>query len=191
MKVKLFLLVSVSCTVLAQDVRQSVESFSPSPSQVFYLDLDTPAGASSQWRHDVVGTLSALQATVRVPTIRPDPKWSPTFALWLEKSGAGQKHNRVTVQFFTPPNQKPPLAIRILRVDDGKLAVSESSDTTVSLDESVNLEMVWTTSNMMIIKIGNSEVHKVPIPWLIDGVGVSASTGEMEVDRLVLGSIAR
>ena len=190
MKVILLLLAAVSCSVFAQDTRQSIESFSPSPGQVFYLDLDTAPGASSQWRHDVVGTLSALQATVRVPTIRPDPKWSPTFALWLEKSGEGQKHNRVTVQFFTPPNQKPPLAIRILRVDDGKLAVSESSDTTVSLDENVKLEMVWTTS-MLTIKIGSSEVHKVPIPWLIDSVGVSASTGEMEVNRLVLGSAAR
>jgi hypothetical protein len=111
--------------------------------------------------------------------------------LWLEKSGAEQKHNRITVQFFTPPNQKPPLAIRILRVDDGKLAVSESSDTTVSLDETVDLKMVWTTPNMLMIKIGNSEVHEVPIPWLIDSVGVSSSTGEMEVDPLVLGSVGR
>jgi hypothetical protein len=193
MKVTLFLFVAVSCTVLAQDGPRSIESlesFSPSPSQVFYLDLDTAAGASSEWRHDVIGTLSALQATVRVQGVRPDPKWSPTFALWLEKSDAGQKHNRVTVQIFPPPDQKSQLAIRILRVDDGKLALSEGSDTTVSLNESVNLKMVWTTSSMLI-KIGGSEVHKVPIPWLIDSVGVSASTGEMEVDRLVLGSVVR
>jgi len=189
MKTIPIILVALCSTVLAQEAQRTVQSFSPAPSQVFYLDLDTAAGASSQWRHDIVGSLSALRATVRVSMIRPDPKWSPTFSLWLQKSEAGQKHNRVTLQFSTP-NQKPPLLIRIVRIDDGKLVADESSDTTVNLGESVNLEMAWTNPNMLIIKIGNSEAHKMTIPWLIDSVGVSASTGEMEVDPLVLGSVA-
>jgi hypothetical protein len=174
--------------VLAQDTQRLVGSFSPVPSQVFYLELDTAAGASSLWRHDVVGSLRALQATVRVPMIRPDPKWSPTFSLWLQKNEAGQKHSRVTLQ-FSSPNQKPPLTIRILRGDDGKLVADESSDTMVNLGESVNLEMVWTNPNALMIKIGNSEVHKMAIPWAIDSVGISASTGEMVVDPLVLGNV--
>jgi hypothetical protein len=190
MKKIAFVLISILGTVLAQDTQRSVESFSPAPSQVFYLDLDAAAGASSQWRHDVVGSLNALRATVSVPAIRPDPKWSPTFALWLQKSEAGQKHDRVTLQILTPPSQKPPFAIRILRVDEGKVIAEESSDTTVRLGESVNLEMIWTTPNVLMIKIGDSEIHKIPISWLIDSVGVSASTGEMVIDPLVLGSVA-
>jgi hypothetical protein len=185
----LTVLIAAFGTVFAQDTQRSADSFSPAPSQVFYLDLDTAAGASSQWRHDVVGPLNALRATVRIPAIQPDPKWSPTFALWLEKKEAGQKHDRVTLQVLTPPGQKPPFAIRILRVDDGKLIAEEASDTAVHLGESVNLEMVWTTPNLLTIKIGSSEVHKISIPWLIDSVGVSASTGELEIDPLVLGSV--
>jgi hypothetical protein len=122
--------------------------------------------------------------------VRPNPKWSPTFSLWLQKNEAGQKHNRVTLRFSTP-NQKPPLAIRILRVDEGKLVADESSETTVNLGESVNLEIFWKTPNLLTVKIGNSEVHKMTIPWLIDSVGVTASTGEMEVDPLVLARQCR
>jgi hypothetical protein len=175
-------------TAIAQDAPRLVEQFSPDPSQVFHLDLDTAAGSLSQWRHDVIDPLSALRAKVRIPMMRPGPQWSPTFSLWLQKNGTEQKHNRVTLQFFTP-NQKPPLFIRILRVDDGKMVVNETTESTVDLGDTLNVEMSWKTPNTLMIKLGDSERIKIAIPWVIESIGVSASSGEMEVDPLVLGTV--
>lgn len=58
-------------------------TFSPSPSQTFYLDLDAPPGAL-QWRHDSLGPLDALKVRLRVPRIRKDGKWMPSFVLYVQ-----------------------------------------------------------------------------------------------------------
>ncbi len=50
----------------------AVPMFLPAPSQTFYLDLDSPAGVFSMWRHDSLGPLTALQAVLRVPRFRKD-----------------------------------------------------------------------------------------------------------------------
>ena len=81
------------------------------------------------------------------------------------------------------------MLIRILRVDDGKMAVNEASETTVDLSDTLNIEMIWKTPNTLTIKLGDSEVHKIAVPWGIESIGISASSGEMEVDPLVLGTV--
>ncbi len=167
----------------------ALESFSPEPAQLFYLDLDTAAGSSSEWRHNIVTGLSAVRATLRVQSLRVDPKWSPTFSLWLQ-DGSKETHNRLTIQVFTA-NQKAPLSIKILRVDNGKLITEEASATTVKPGDSISLQVAWGSQGVIKIKIGDSELHTVAVPWNVDSIGVSASTGELEIDPLELGSISR
>jgi hypothetical protein len=48
--------------------------------------------------------------------------------------------------------------------------------------------MVWETPHIVAIRIGDTEVHKVSIPWSIDSLAVDASTGQLKVDPLELGS---
>jgi hypothetical protein len=189
--VVMIVLVSAS---LAPDARRrqlsSVQSFVAAPGQTFSLDLDTAAGAYSNWRHHDLGTLSALRATIRIPVIRKDPKWAPAFSLWVQKSESGQVLDRIGVQFFAP-NQKPPLAIRVVQFQAGKLTLTENSGKTISINESVTVEIVWATPNMVTIKIGDSETHNLSVPWSIDSAEVTASTGEMKVDTLVFSTIGR
>jgi len=176
---------------LAQDAHQSpppAQSFVPAISQTFYLDLDTAEGVYSQWRHDDLGSLSAMQATIRILRVRKAAKWDPAFSLWLQKTEAGQMRNRVELQLVAP-HGKPPLVIRVVRFEGGKPVATESSNKTIGLNENPPVEIDWGTPHTATIKIGDSETHKVSVPWSIDSVGVSVSTGEMEVSPLVLGDV--
>src|SRR5437899_4885131 len=62
----------------------ATQAFAPAPGQSFFLDLDSAAGAFSQWRHDELGSLNSLRALLRVPRIRKDRKWLPTFSIALQ-----------------------------------------------------------------------------------------------------------
>ena len=181
---------------LAQDGGQqpsSVQSFVPTPGQTFTMDLDTAAGAYSKWRHLDLGSLSALRATIRIPVIRKDAKWSPVFSLWVEKSESGRMPDRVGVQIFAPnqgvqifaPNQEVPLGIRVVQLQAGKVTLTEKSGKAINLNESVTVEINWATPKIVRIKIGDSETHNLSVPWSIDSVELGASTGEMKVEPLV------
>jgi hypothetical protein len=176
------------CVVLTLGARpqaSSTESFAPSANQHFYLDLDTAAGSFSQWRHEDLGSLSALSATIRIPRLRNDSKWLPTFIIWLQDAEAGAQH-RIEVQ-LTAPNKKPPLEVRILNVDKNVLSGSETLPLKVGLGEDLPIEMTWATSNAVTVTIGE-QTRTITVPWRVECVGVSASTGQMKVDPLILGT---
>ncbi len=177
---------------LAQDVQQPVApapTFAPAAGQTFYLDLDTAEGAFSQWRHKDLGSLSALRATLRVPTLRKNNKFVPAFSVWLQNTEAGKVQNSMGLQLFAP-DRKPPLSIRIVQAVAGKSSF-ESSNRTIGLDENLTVEIDWQTAHTVTIKIGESETHTINIPWSVDTVSVTASTGQMKADPLVLGSIVK
>lgn len=188
----LFIVVMVLVSAsLAQDARQqqpsSAQSFVPAPGQTFSLDLDTAAGTYSNWWHHDLGSLSALRATIRIPVIREDAKWTPAFSLWVHKSESGQVPDRVGIQ-FVELNQKLPLAIRVVQFQAEKAILTELFLKAININENVNVEIVWAAPNIVTIKIGDSETHTLSVPWSIGSVEVAASTGEMKVDPLVLGT---
>jgi hypothetical protein len=188
----LFLAVVFFGCSLALDAQESAppaQTFAPSAGQTFYLDLDTAEGAVSEWSHKDLGSLSALRATLRVPRLRKHDKWFPTFSVFLDNGETGQARNRVGLELWAP-DRKPPLRVRLIQSVAGKLS-EHSSNRTVDLGENLNVEMIWQTPHTITIKIGDSESHTVNIPWSVNGVSVSASTGQMEVDPLALGSIGR
>jgi len=77
--------------------------------------------------------------------------------------------------------------ISVVQGEDGKLVTTETLDRTLALNESLFVEMTWLRPHVVTIRIGDSEVHEINIPWSIDSVGVTASTGELIIDPLVLG----
>jgi hypothetical protein len=192
MKMLLLTVAILMSASLAQDARQqqppTAQMFVPASGQTFSLDLDTAAGAYSNWGHHDLGSLSALRATIRIPRIRKDAKWAPAFTVWVQRSEPRQAPDRVGVQFFAP-NKKPPLAIRMVQFQAGKLTTTETSRRTININESITVEIVWATPNMVTIKIGDSETHTLSVPWSIASVEFVASTGEMKVDPLVLGTV--
>lgn len=191
MRIILSILALLFGAAMAQEVPQSpAHSFAPATNQTFYLDLDTAAGAYSRWRHDDLGSLSGMRATIRVLRIREDAKWAPAFSLWLQDTKGGKEHYRLAVRFVAH-GQKTPLTAEVARTERGKLIGAEKLKTTVGLNESVELQIDWATPHSVGIKIGNSETRTVDVPWSINSVGISVSTGELEVDPLVLGSISQ
>ena len=163
-------------------------SFVPDPGQTFSLDLDTATGRYSNWRHNNLGAVSALLATIRIPALRKDAKWRPVFSVWVQKTESGHVLDRVGIQFFTR-TQEFPLAIRVVRTEAGKLTLTETSAKEVKMNEAVTVQILWTTPNIVTIKIGESETHNVKIPWSIDSVEIAASTGEMKLDPLIFGNV--
>lgn len=57
----------------------------------------------------------------------------------------------------------------------------------VGLDQEVVVEIVWVKPHIVTIKIGD-EIHNLNLPWSVESVNVTASTGEMEIDQLMLGT---
>jgi hypothetical protein len=165
-----------------------LESFVPSPSQSFYLDLDTAEGSFSQWRHEDLASLSALSATIRVPRLRNDRKWDPTFCLWLLDAGIGEERRRLGVR-LTAPRKKPPLGIQIIQADKGELISSDTLPIEVGLNEDLTVGMVWAKPHSVTITVGERETRTIPLPWLVESIAVTASTGQLKIDPLILGTV--
>ncbi len=175
------------CTV---QTRQANPSFIPATGQTFYLDLDTAEGASSEWRHDDLGGLCALHASIRVLRLRNDPKWIPIFSIWLQDSEVGYKRKQVGLQFWAK-DRKAPLGVRIIQFDGPKPVGVQSSSTTVALDANIPVEMVWLPPQAVTIRIGQNETHSLNVSWRIEHIAIAASTGQMKIDPLVLGCIGK
>lgn len=159
--------------------------FVPDPGQSFSLDLDTMDGHFSQWRHDHVGSLSGFHATISVPRIAQDPQWAPAFSICLADSIAGNVGHQLWVRWLAPAG-KPPLTFRVFRVDAGKEIDQDSFQETMDLNENLNAAISWAAPGVLTIQIG-TETHNYQIPWSVDSVSISASTGELKVDPLVFG----
>jgi hypothetical protein len=183
----------VCCIALGPDTVQTPQakpSFIPATGQTFYLDLDTAAGAFSEWRHDELGGLCALHASVRVPMLRKDPQWLPIFTIWLQDKEVDYRRKRLGLQ-FQAKDRKAPLGVRIVQFDGPKPVGLQTSSTTVGLDASVLVEMVWLPSQPVTIRIGQNETHSVNVSWRIERIAVTASTGQMKIDPLILGCMAK
>ncbi len=181
------------CVALGEGTGQAPRtnsSFTPAKGQTFYLDLDTAEGAFSEWRHDDLDGLCALHASIRVIRLRNDPKWHPTFYIWVEDNAVEDKKKKVALEIWAK-DRKPPLELRIIQFDGPRPTAVQSSNTTLPLDASVPVEIAWVTARSVKIKIGQNETHSIDISWPVEHVIVTASTGEMKIEPLVLGCAHR
>ncbi len=184
----LALLVLLVCGAGARAARGGVsnpQEFAPDPGQSFSLDLDTMSGHFSEWRHDHVGPLSGFHATISVPRIAQDPQWAPGFTFCVQDSGAGNSGHELCVQLVALTST-PPLAVHVFRVDAGTKTDEVSFQKTVDLNENVEVAISWATPGSLTIEIG-TETHQYKIPWDVDSVSISSSTGELKADPLVFG----
>jgi hypothetical protein len=94
------------------------------------------------------------------------------------------------LQFWTK-DRKAPLGVRIIQFDGPKPVGVQSSSTTVSLDATVQVEMVWLPPQSVTIRIGQNETHSLNVSWRIERIAITASTGQMKIDPLVLGCIGQ
>lgn len=162
------------------------QDFIKATGQTYYLDLDTKEGAASEWRLDDLGTVTALRATVSIPTIRQDPTWSPNFVILL-RGGDQSKQNSAGVRISTSDRNSPLIIQVVQSLAGGRLADVYSAGKTLEMNEKIDIEMDWSSPGTVTIKIGAS-LYTLKIPSKIERVQISSSTGEMLVDPLVMGS---
>jgi hypothetical protein len=155
------------------------QEFVAAANQTFYLDLDTRDGAFSQWRQDDTTSLTNLRGKVRVPRIGRDNKYTPAFTIAVHNRAA---QGSAGVQLYCP-DRKPLLAFR--DIQEAKYSYV-GFDRRVRLDESIDIELNWATPKVLIIKVAG-ETKKLELPWPIDSIVISASTGELKIEPLELG----
>jgi hypothetical protein len=118
------------------------QAFLPAPGQRFYLDLDSQAGAFSQWLHDDVRALNSLRAVLRVPRLGNDARWLPGFTISLASNETKDVANDLGLQVVAV-NRKPPMTMRLV----GHLAGNRTQEipltTTLKLNEDLTVEMRW------------------------------------------------
>jgi hypothetical protein len=188
----LFLLAALPSVALGQTLDKSAQahaSFKPGIGQRFYIDLDSAEGAYSEWRHDDLSGLCALRASLRVLRLRQDTKSLPGFTIWLQEGPVGAKTRRLGIQFWAKQS-KPPLQIRIIEDDGPRLVGVHDLTATVGLDVDVSVDVFWLPKSV-IVKIGANETHTFSRQWEIKHLAITAATGELKVDPLVLGCVQK
>lgn len=185
------LLAFCSFAALGQDQIQGPRAeilFKPAQGQSFYLDLETAEGKYSEWRHEDVSGLCALHASVRIIRLRTDVRWKPTFSIWLAERGKGNQARQLGLQFLTK-FLTPPLETRLVLQNSPTSHMEHELKTNVKLNQAVPLEIAW-ADHSVLINVDQESV-RLPVPWEIGTITVSASTGEMKVEPLILGCIEK
>jgi hypothetical protein len=162
--------------------------FSPAPSQTFYLDLDAPPGAFSRWRHDSLGPLDALRARLRVPRIRKDGKWKPTFVLYVQGNDDSKLADELGLQIYAM-DDKFPMRMRLAGRLHGKPIEEIPLQTMLRIDEELKVEMTWASPHAITFLIGTTETRTIKVSWSVCKALITASTGELKVDSLELGTV--
>ena len=162
------------------------QSTPQTPHQTFHIDLDTQQGHASFWRYDDIGSATTLHATVKISAVRKDPKWLPVFMITLRSQGPSPVES-VKIQ-FAAPKKSPPLMILVGRYNaSGDPIEQQVVNKTLDLDAGIDIDVDWSTQGSVTFKIGDAGSYSFKVPWKIETVEVSSSTGEMIVDPLVMG----
>lgn len=168
--------------------RTATQTFKASPGQAFYLDLDSAPGVYSQWRHDDIGSLNGLQAVLHVPRIRKDRNWQPTFIIYLQNKDHQTLANDLGLQLVAAGGQLP-MKIRLVGHVDGKPIQEIPLQATLNLNDELNIEVTWVTPQVVIFRVGGTEVHAVRIAWVVNSVVIAGSTGQFKTDPLLFGTV--
>ena len=186
----MLLLVLASCVVYAQhsDQQGGPKKFVPSPGHAFYLDLDSAAGAFSTWRNDDLGSMNSVRAVLRVPRVRKHSSWAPVFSIGLENNENDAARNNLWLQLVAV-NGKTPMKVRLFGHIGGKPIQETPFQITLPLNEDLDVAISWGTDQVVSVTVGNAETHAIRIPWQIKSTVVSSSTGQLKINRLLLGRV--
>ena len=165
---------------LAFPLNSQAQTFIQSPNQAFAIDLDTRDGAFSSWDNNDLGPISGLRATIQVSRIGKDNKWLPYFLIYVKTSDGGFG------LALEADNWKPP--VMVYTYSKSKKAEKIGL---LNVDEKTNIQMDWSKTGTLIVRLGNDMVRELPLSTPITGLRVSASTGELTLSSIALGQFAR
>lgn len=155
------------------------QTFTPAPHQYFSLDLDTKDGNFSNWDINDVTSLSGLRASVGVSRLGKHDRWLPYFLIKVV-TRAGQFGLALEAADW-----KPPVAIYTLVNNKKAERIGE-----IAVGQTVNVELNWSRPGALSVRAG-SAARQLSLPSAVTKVGVSASTGELNVHSIALGTFAQ
>ena len=163
------------------------------PGQNQYLDLDTQDGHNSSWRHAQLGTASALFAAFRVVRLGSHPTWRPAFFIGVQGPTALPWYNHWVGLRMTPVSGSTASLVAEIDVvgNDRRHYERHFLKVHPDLDQRVGITIDWHTPHSVLFTLSNGETQRIEVPWPVASVVASASTGEMEVNPLVLGTLRR
>jgi len=174
------------CLICGHATAQSPPS--PALEQSYYIDLDVASGTFSQWRYNDIGPLNNLHGILRVPRLRKDPKWRPTFTIFLKSDTKQPSSNELGLQ-ISASDAKSPLKMQLVGSVAGNPIQSIPLATTVAVSEDLKVKMSWSLPPQVIeITVGDSETRTVQVAWAVHSIAVTGSTGQMKIDPLVLAA---
>jgi hypothetical protein len=147
------------------------------------LDFDTQDGAYSFWRVATLDSINAIRTTFQAHRLGQDPRWAPAFTIALV-SGS----NRIDFRIASD-TRRAPLTMRITRFEGGKPGEDQAFETTIGLDEKLDLAVDWTPAGDVTVTAGQ-EAHSIALGAAVTSVEFYGSTGEAEFDPLRLGHFA-
>jgi hypothetical protein len=186
-KILRILTIAVAITFVFFGTRSATaaDSFVAAPNQRFEIDLDTAAGAFSNWAQDDIGAFSALRAIVSIPRLRQDPQWLPVFTMDLQdKTSTNGLGFRIST-----PNRAVPLTLSVIKFGAAGATEVGTFKRTLNLSETIDVEIRWSRAGVITIGAGPSETQTFHVPWQVSRLAVSASTAEAKVQPLTLGSV--
>ena len=159
--------------------------------ETFYLDLDTEYGALSEWRQAEINSFSALRARMWVTRINVDSRWpqvfntqqwTPLFAFWLQLNES--RSDAIGLELKAVRGHMP-LSAWLVRYANGKKIEEYKFTHTVELNERVQLNITWAKRGSARIAFrGESKI--ISLPWSIQSLAITCSTGQLKVDPLLL-----
>ena len=186
------------------------ETFTPAPNAAYVLDLDTQAGAFSQWRLGDLSGFNALRGRVTFLRKGSDRQWPPVFRIalgddqqqaWLQVTALPHSgplivrtyrlegQTELDVQYFTlTPNYREPFDLKIDWTDDGRVSFVLSS---LAAGTGIDIAPLQGGSRPRTAPAAAAQVgaerrevllSRAPAWLLIDN-----STGEVMLDPLQLG----
>lgn len=149
-------------------------AFTRAAGQSFTIDLDTMDNHYSQWVHKDVSSLSAMKATLKIPRMGSDGKYSPYFTIRVETADGSyglriQKNPAKTDEFEAE-------AYTYNAEKKANTALGKYS-LVVAVDKPLDILLAWKDSQLTAWL--SDEAVTVPLPGPVTAVSISSATGEI------------
>jgi hypothetical protein len=84
-----------------------------------------------------------------------------------------------------------PLSVEIDRVDSPRISERHVLKARLEISEQAGVTIDWHTPHLVVITLSDGESQQIEVPWTIENVVAASSTGEMEINPIVLGTLKR
>lgn len=156
------------------------QSFTATPGQQFYMDLDSRDGAFSEWRHLDISSMSAGVGELEIRRLGAHELFFPYFAIRVETDA-----EYAGLSLSAPPGQ-PPLVVKRTRCRKGKAPEETVVPDKVAVREKTPIRMFWSNDSFSL-QVGSQPPQRFALSRPPKRLIISSSSGELKIHGLTLG----